>query len=44
MFAWPEPNRTFGSATVLPETIDEAWYFLVKGSEIAVNLDTEEHW
>ena len=44
MFTWPEPNRNFVSATASPETINKAWYFLVKGSEIAVNLDAEERW
>lgn len=44
MFTWPEQNKAFVSATKAPETIDKAWYFLVKGSEIAVNLDASGRW
>jgi NAD+ diphosphatase len=44
MFTWPEPNKSFVSGTTSPETIDKAWYFLVKGSDIAVNLDAQERW
>ena len=44
MFTWPEPNKSFVSATTSSETIDKAWYFLVKGAEIAVNLDAQERW
>lgn len=44
MFVWPEPNQDFVSATIPPEDVATAWYFVFDGNDLLMRFDAEGNW